>query len=52
MLSLARDEYSALDDRFADLTESEVEVGVFESEPPTRVTGQGQAHGEDSARVD
>lgn len=34
MLSLARDEYSGLDDRFADLTESEVEIGVFESERP------------------
>lgn len=33
MLSLAREAYSRLDDLFADLTESEVEIGVFESEP-------------------
>lgn len=38
MLSLARDEYSRLDDLFADLTESEVEIGIFDSEPSTRVT--------------
>lgn len=37
MLSLARDEYSSLDDLFAGLTESEVEIGVFESEPPNEV---------------